>query len=117
MNDEMTNYLSSLYGTPNASQGDDEAEYLEKVASLEVLGQYADALDIDLSDVDFDQYSSDEIKDAINELGAEYEKTASHGGLPEEFNQYDTAGRVMAHAFWQENARLQDEYELSLIHI
>ena len=97
----MNEFLQNMYGTLQGDAAQDP-DGLEKAAAAEMLLGITAEQGIDLSDIDWDEVSTDEIKELIKEASGEA------GGQPgaeidtDEAAQADFMGRVMAHSFYQE---------------
>lgn len=98
----MNEFLANLYNTGGES---DQEEMIEKMASAQVLTDIAAQQGKDLSDVDWDQLSTEDIHDLIKEASGEYDDEGDED-FQEKLAEWDFAGRTMAHAFYQEQEKI-----------
>ena len=128
----MNEYLAQLYGTNGATEETMDEAMLEKQAAAELLVEVANEQGADLSDIDWDEISTEEIKGILDEVAMasqeseevdseeteetedDQEKVASaeDGGEGDDeavaaLAQADFLGRAMAHAYYAEAQEIE----------
>lgn len=109
----MDTELAAMFGNLSGDVGAQITEEdLEKAASVEMITKMAAASGTDVTGVDFDDYTVDELHAVIAELSGEPDVTKEAGLSQDQFEASAYMGKVFAHSAWAELRGLNaDEVE------